>query len=601
MNFETNILANVIINHYFNDSNCLIILANKSNPFYYKGDSPCIYINVDGVSIPRHLIFNCHGCQGIIVVNEDPVGIFEKLEYEMKLGKERFHHRKYLFLPTRSQADEVLNIFQSPAAKFVANVLAIKLNSIKYSNRFGSEESVFDLYTHKYVGPEGSTEDVIWLDRWYSTNETFMVNANLYPDKLQNQQGRSLKIATFTYKPYSIADPPDGTELLIPLEYARSHNMTVQYIIDEDGQWGQVFNNWTGSGILGNLANDKGDVGLGALYTWEHEYGFFDLSKPSMRSGITCIAPAPRLASGLTTPFKSFSKELWIMTAVSYFLTSLSLLILFSLSTNKKNESKMSNTSKVKLSFGLSGRIFLLQGFQKVPSMQRSKLIFGMSLILSLLLTTIYSSGLSSTMTIPRYYGTIRDIHDFAESGLHWGGTSTAWISSLEADNNYDAVKTVSAFIVENEENLGKRSSQEFAYAVERLQAGNLALGSYITLEAAQRRRLLDEDLYWDFSVLMMRKSSILLPTMNEMIFAVTESGLVYYWEYQTVVRYMDIYVQKAVKESVTSNGQDGTRKKLSLEHVVGAFTIWAIGLVISSCAFIAEIFKKRELNTPFQ
>ena len=31
----------------------------------------------------------------------------------------------------------------------------------------------------------------------------------------------------------------------------------------------------------------------GALYTWEFCYKFLDLSKPLVRTGITCITPAP--------------------------------------------------------------------------------------------------------------------------------------------------------------------------------------------------------------------------------------------------------------------------------------------------------------------
>lgn len=69
--------------------------------------------------------------------------------------------------------------------------------------------------------------------------------------------------------------------------------MTPVMVVDEVGQWGIVYDNWTGDGIIGNLAMDKADVGLGALYTWQHESLFLDLSKPAVRTGITCVVPAP--------------------------------------------------------------------------------------------------------------------------------------------------------------------------------------------------------------------------------------------------------------------------------------------------------------------
>lgn len=51
--------------------------------------------------------------------------------------------------------------------------------------------------------------------------------------------------------------------MLIALEYAKRHNMTPELIVDEEGEWGAVYENWTGNGVLGNLGQDKGDVGLG--------------------------------------------------------------------------------------------------------------------------------------------------------------------------------------------------------------------------------------------------------------------------------------------------------------------------------------------------
>lgn len=59
-------------------------------------------------------------------------------------------------------------------------------------------------------------------------------------------------------------------------------------------EWGEIYENWTGTGILGTLAEGKADIGVAALYTWYHEYGFLDLSLPMVRTGITVIAPAPR-------------------------------------------------------------------------------------------------------------------------------------------------------------------------------------------------------------------------------------------------------------------------------------------------------------------
>ncbi|GJQ86939.1 hypothetical protein Trydic_g11806 [Trypoxylus dichotomus] len=514
-----------------------------------RSQLPYVNVKLSSDEIPYHLVFRWYGCQGILVIAQNSTGIFENLEMGMKLGDERFNIRRYLFLPTEDRLEDNLRIFNSKTAEFVADMLVVILNKTESS---ASEETyTFDLYTHKFVGSKENVNDAIWLDRWYSSNKTFLLNSNLYPDKLKDWQGRPCGIICFTYKPYCIIDPPDGTDMLIALEFAKRHNMTTELIVDEEGEWGQVNDNWTGSGVLGNLGQDKGD--FGALYTWEHEYHFFDFSKPVMRTGITCIAPAPRLASGLATPFHSFSYEMWIMTGLSYCLASASMYVVLSVSIKEETGEKTSKTEDAIMSLSLAGRIFLLQSFQKVPHLDQSRVTFGLALILSLMLNTIYSSGLSSTMTVPRYYGTIHDADDLVAANIQWGATSNAWIESIESDTNEVFKRVVANFLLATDKELAKYEYQDLAYAVERLQGGmekittsfsdtkyeqilgNLAIGNYITLEGAQQRRLLDEDLYWEYCVLMLRKNSILLPSLNDLILAVTESGLVYYWEYQVL------------------------------------------------------------------
>lgn len=54
-----------------------------------------------------------------------------------------------------------------------------------------------------------------------------------------------------------------GAENNIVLVYAQKHNMTVNKIIDEEGQWGEIFENSTGYGVLGKLVMDEADLAYG--------------------------------------------------------------------------------------------------------------------------------------------------------------------------------------------------------------------------------------------------------------------------------------------------------------------------------------------------
>jgi len=85
----------------------------------------------------------------------------------------------------------------------------------------------------------------------------FLHSADLYPDKLSNLMGKRLTMATFTYRPYSIVDlnanPPvlDGTEMRLALEFCKQLNATFHILVDAENEWGEIYENYTGNGILG--------------------------------------------------------------------------------------------------------------------------------------------------------------------------------------------------------------------------------------------------------------------------------------------------------------------------------------------------------------
>lgn len=53
----------------------------------------------------------------------------------------------------------------------------------------------------------------------------------------------------------------------LAMEYARKHNCTVELVVDQVHEWGEIYDNWTGNGILGNVVTDKADIGFGIFST----------------------------------------------------------------------------------------------------------------------------------------------------------------------------------------------------------------------------------------------------------------------------------------------------------------------------------------------
>lgn len=54
-----------------------------------------------------------------------------------------------------------------------------------------------------------------------------------------------------------------GSEMSVALTFAKKYNLTPLFVVNEADFWGQIFPNWSGNGLLGNLVLDIADMGFG--------------------------------------------------------------------------------------------------------------------------------------------------------------------------------------------------------------------------------------------------------------------------------------------------------------------------------------------------
>jgi hypothetical protein len=97
------------------------------------------------------------------------------------------------------------------------------------------------------------------------------------------------------------------------------------------------------------------------------------------------------------------------------------------------------------------------------------------------------------------------------------------------------------------------------------------------------------EMLYGSHIVTAIRKSSPYKEYFNQIISSLYETGIVHYWEGQTIRRYMSERLQIAITQSVVLDNQDGPMQ-LTVNHLQGAFVILGLGLGIATVFFIAEM-----------
>ncbi|XP_050515858.1 glutamate receptor ionotropic, delta-2-like [Diabrotica virgifera virgifera] len=598
MNLYLDILLNIIVKTYFLDSRCLLVFTDEDNYFDYNGDIPVINIKVSKDSINPHLFLHYFGCKAVLIKTNNPVTVFEQFENEIRTSIERFNERKFLIAPGLHINENITNIFLSHSIRYVVDFVAITLADYSWNNNSFISKHIerYNLWTHKYVGFDYSQKEL--LDTWYSVNRSFVHNSNLYEYKLKNQMGRTLRMATFQYEPYSIPgetiNDHKGSELYSMIIFAKYINATPELVINPKDYWGYIFDNWTGNGLVGNLADDKADIGFAALYTWEADYHFLDLSTALIRTGITCLVPAPKLAAGWLTPLFSYSYPMWCSVAAIFIVSILVHALMFLVQTTPhrpKNE-KLNQKTKYKNSVFVIFKLFLSQIVQKseIPPGKHGIIFMAVLFISSFFFTCSYCSGLSTVMTVPIYENSISTIDDFVNSNLIWVGTHNGWIDSiLQADDEIYKIIVDKFLPIPNEDTLRAYSKMgDKAFALERLPRGNYAIGKYIKDDTIEHFRLMKEDFYWEEAVVMTRKSSILLPELNKFILRVFEAGLISVWQNEAVMSGMDPYIQKVVQYYTTN--KDRFIVELKLIHVAGAFSILGFGFIISTIIFLFEI-----------
>lgn len=200
-----NLLVNFIVNQYFLHEHCFFLLTDQEYNSHIESSIPVVVLRDRNATFCYESLFtNHHGCQAIILHVQEPHIVFHELENQIRLHLDRFNQRKYLILPTQEGFESTVKAFET-LFTYVADVLLIVLQKVskKQIGILDEVEELYSLYTHRYIGKENINQPVL-IQKWSSNNSEFSSMENLYPDKLNNQMGRPLKVATFTYLPYSI-------------------------------------------------------------------------------------------------------------------------------------------------------------------------------------------------------------------------------------------------------------------------------------------------------------------------------------------------------------------------------------------------------------
>ncbi|XP_069700783.1 glutamate receptor ionotropic, delta-2-like [Periplaneta americana] len=468
-------------------------------------------------------------------------------------------------------------------------------------NRAVGRDLKIELITHSFRGPNPSER--ISLDTWIS-QEGFLNNADLYPDKVTDLMGKQISLTAIYYPPLSVVDedvdPPiyDGLEFKIMHEWSKKHNITWRVVYAPDDWWGVIWENGSGVGLCGHVSMDKADVGFGAIYLWENEHRFTDYSAMYFRTALTTVLPRPKLLPGWLVPIHPFQFNMWIAVGLSVFVSTTVLHM------TSQGSMKLLGTGRGKTVVNMYSTwtecLFRTMGLLvlQVPPDERDfstprhvpmRHLVTWLILFYFVVTTGYSAGLAAVLTMPRYEKPIETATEMSDRNVKYGGMDVAYVFFLQESLDPKMKKLANNFIEGTEEYLTKKATTgEMGFVIERMMNGHFFLPSFVNEDTMPYLRVMKEDYVYGNCVFMLRKGSPYRGIINSIVYKVRDTGLVLFWEDMTVRKYMSTRRQLSVINS--RKDVDPGPTQLLIRHVTGSFYLLGYGLALSFLVFIIEL-----------
>ncbi|XP_058450303.1 glutamate receptor ionotropic, NMDA 2C-like [Malaya genurostris] len=465
------------------------------------------------------------------------------------------------------------------------------------------------LLTHRFVSSTEEAEDLILLDTFSMNNESFSLEENLFPDKTRNLNRKMYRLASFRIIPHFVYTPISGDQWmakyknqtvkingmggLIMVEFCRKHNCTWDIAIDQEGQWGMIFENGTGDGIIGTVYERRADVGVGSLLLWENAHWHLGFSSPIRKVGISCIAPRPHMIPSWQIIGFVFAVDVWIFVAVCIICCSAMYLFISHVDPGCEVKGVAWNALNV-------WAIVLFQAAEILHNSVSQSVLSIALLIFAINLGNIFAGKNASLRTFPPFEPPIDTLQDLAERDIIWIQTHEAWVHSLQNPFNAYLRKIKDNFRIHLMPEIKDIADEgRVAIGVSRLNYGYNMIGDFITDENVVLYRLMKEDLYHDYEVSMTTKTWPLREQLSDLILRIVESGVRSYQEPIVAQQIMNFGVQTTILHSRDREQIPPT--PMNCNDMLGSFMLLGAGIVSAILVFIGELlmeyYKKRKLS----
>ncbi|XP_064545280.1 uncharacterized protein Ir76a [Drosophila montana] len=476
--------------------------------------------------------------------------------------------------------------------------------------------SVFEIKTNRFVGPRyfgaKAMPAAFYTMQFYDAKlgKVTWDSETDISEKMRNLEGREIILGLFNYEPFMLLDYlkqpalydrasnraeafADGTEVRVVRTFCELYNCTVQLDTTEKSEWGDIYANATGFGLMGMVMERTIDYGIGGMYVWYDAYQQMDMTHFLGRSGVTCLVPAPHRMINWALPLRPFQGTLWLCVLFCLILECLALAGTRQCEPPPKTNAIQSRWRQ-SLRFGCVStlKLFVNQSTNYVATSYSLRTVLLASYMIDIILTTVYGGGLAAILTLPKLEEAADSRQRLYEHKLIWTATSHAWIATIDAEN----VDPVLLGLMENYRvndaatMAAKSRTEQMGFVVERMQFGHLANAEMIPDDALPRLKLMVDDIYFAYTAAYVPRLWPLSSIHNDFILAWHSSGFDKYWEWRIAAEYMNSHRQNRIVASQRPNLDIGP-VELGIDNFIGLVLLWCFGMTCSLLAFVGELW----------
>jgi Ligand-gated ion channel len=402
---------------------------------------------------------------------------------------------------------------------------------------------------------------------------------SLWKNKLKNFRGCSIDVTTYEEEDSIIpVTLPDGSlqlnghngKLLHALASALNFTAKIKLLTTYVHPWGNIYDNGTSYGALGEVYNNKTDLIVGDLFLMFRRAKSLDATVSFDMQEIMFIIPPGRLYTSFEKLSLPFTNQVWFL--ISFvFLAGFFTIYVVSLK-HKKLRSLVFGERVTQPAMNMLIVVFGLQQ-TKLPTKTFARFILLNFLLFCLVIRCVYLAALYRFLQTDRRHAEVKSIDQMIQNNFKFYIVPTSYDlikSSPEIANRAEFFQKDNFYL-----NLTLDGSEKIA-AIETNSRIMTKIQKMNTTFILCKERLMSLQMVW-----YLRKNSMYTEVLNEKINWLMSSGIFRYWVKQE-------FGNGLLKKS------DGVKlNKINLDHLSGIFYILFFGYFLATLAFIVEIYLK--------